>query len=97
MAETYIHEFLFRGKPDGTTEFHIYLGAVVADPFTGEPGDPILKGPLTLEEAEAFGFPLPTIIDAINKQALTEVATVREEVVSLQAQLAAVTEEQPVG
>ena len=89
MADLYIHEFLFRGKPDGATEFHVYLGAVVADPFTGEPGEPILKGPLTLAEAEALGFPLPTILEAVNKQALDELAKAREEIAALQAEIAA--------
>lgn len=88
MADPYIHEFLFRGRPNGATEFHVYLAAVVADPFTGEPMAPVLNGPLTLEQAEEHGFPLPTILDVINGQALNELSAARAEIADLTARIA---------
>ena len=91
MANPYIHEFLFRGRPNGATEFHVYLGAVVDDPFTGEPMDPVLNGPLTLEQAAEKGFPLPSIIASINAQALNELSAARAEIEVLNARIVELT------
>lgn len=84
--DQWLEEFLWRGHPDGTTSFHIVIGAMTTDPFSGEQ-HPAFKGPLTIEQAQSVGYDLTTIIENINTVTLADNHNLKEQIVALEAQL----------
>ena len=65
----YVYEFLYRGRPNGDSAYHVILGDVV-DNF-GQPKH-VESSVLTPAQAEALGFPLPKIIEGINAAVMAE-------------------------
>ena len=66
----YVYEFLYRGRPNGESAYHVVLAEEVTDSF----GRNRLSesNALTPAQAEALGFPLPTIIVDINAAVMAE-------------------------
>lgn len=106
MAEIFVEEFLYRGQPsadEADAAWHVVLGAADVDAF----GKPVLNlnGPFNMTQAIAAGWPLPTILAAINSASLTQIEAVQaqnatltqeltdaqNEIASLQQQLADAT------
>lgn len=83
----FIHEFLYRGRPEGSDEppaWHLTLASTGVDDF-GAPA--WSEKTLNIAEAEAAGWALPEIIDAINSKALVELHEVRAKLSDLAADL----------
>ena len=79
----YIYEFLYRGRPNGDSAYHVVLGDVVLN-FGRE--QHVESSVLTPEQADKLGFPLEAIIAEINTavmiardQAVLEKAVVEAE------------------
>ena len=83
----FIHEFLYRGRPEGAAEppaWHLTLVSTGTNDF----GETVRsEKTLTMAEAQAAGWDLPEIIAAINAETLIELDAKRAEVVALQAKL----------
>lgn len=64
MSKVFVEEFLYRGRAEGPSAWHVVLGVVVDDGF----GETTLnlKGPLTPGQAEAMGYPLSKVVEGIN-------------------------------
>lgn len=76
MSAPFLYEFLFRGGDPATGAggaWHIRIAQSVALP--GEAAHVVIGGALTPEQAAAAGFPLPTVLAAINAEALAQVAS----------------------
>lgn len=88
MSAFYLYEFLYRswalgaGKSDA---YHVILAQDVAMPGQDHPHT-VVGPPMTPEQAEAAGYPLPDLLSAINGAAMAERDALRQ-------QLAAVTAE----
>jgi hypothetical protein len=65
----YLYEFLWRGRPNGETAYHVILGEEVD---TLGKKSHIESHALTPEQAEEMGFPIASIIENINAMALIE-------------------------
>ena len=81
----YLEEFLYRGRPDGQTPaYHMVLGDAGVDAF----GNPSLSlsGPLTPAQAEALGFPLSAVADAINTGTMAALTQVQSELAAVMAE-----------
>lgn len=68
-----VDEFLYRGphsKNGNVAGWHVVLVEETTDVFGGIARS--FSGALTPEQAEALGFPLPVIINAINTTVLAE-------------------------
>lgn len=101
MAEIFVEEFLYRGQPsadEADAAWHVVLGAADVDAF----GKPVLnlQGPLNMTQAIAAGWPLPTILAAINSASLTQIeavqaqnATLTQELTDAQAQIASLQQQ----
>jgi hypothetical protein len=75
----HLEEFLYRGRPEGGDEppaWHVVLLSVADD---GLGGKSLAHKTLSMAQAEEAGWPLPTIIDAINTDALKEIERLRRE------------------
>ncbi|AWB24197.1 hypothetical protein DA075_27705 [Methylobacterium currus] len=98
MSDPYLYEFLYRGRPAGSTEapaWHVVLGQHVTPPGAVE-AQFVSSGALTPAQAEAAGFPLSAVLAGIDAAALAgrdaalaEAAAARQERDALAAQLAA--------
>lgn len=100
-AEIFVEEFLYRGQPsadEADAAWHVVLGAADTDAF----GKPVLNlnGPLNMTQAIAAGWPLPTILAAINSASLTQIeavqaqnATLTQELADAQAQIASLQQQ----
>ena len=66
----YVYEFLYRGRPNGESAYHVVLADVVADAL-GQSRH-VESSVLTPEQATTLGFPLTTIIAEINATVLIE-------------------------
>lgn len=83
----YVEEYLYRGRPPSSGapgEHHLILGCEIADGFGGMTTHH--RGPLTMADAEALGWPLAKITDAISgetadalQKATAELTAVRSE------------------
>lgn len=92
MSSTYLYEFLWRGQPDGSSDYHVILAAPQVNPLTGATS--ILTGSaMTPTQAEAAGFPLATVIDTINHKALSDVTDLTSQVTTLTTDKAALTKQ----
>lgn len=83
--EQWIEEFLFRGRPPGSTEppaYHVVIGQQVSDPFEPDKKTRRLLGPMTPEQAEAMGFPASALVAGINDAAVAEVAKAHDAVIA---------------
>lgn len=72
MTEAYLYEFLYRGRPPGSAEapaWHVVIGQNVTLPGSSE-SQFVSSGALTPAQAEAAGFPLPTILTSIDAAAM---------------------------
>lgn len=92
MAEIFVEEFLYRGKPAGDPDgpaWHVVLASVDQDGF----GRVAItrNGPMGVDAATALGYPLPKILDAVNIALATQLTTVQAQVVDLTAQVDAAT------
>ncbi|MGY2047949.1 hypothetical protein [Methylobacterium sp. JK268] len=102
MSETFLYEFLYRGRGPGAAEppgWHVVLAQSVAPPGGGA-AQTVLSGALTPAQAEAAGFGLPALLSAINAGVMAErdakaaaLAVAEAERESLRRQLATVTAE----
>lgn len=86
-AEVFVEEFLYRGQPSADAAdaaWHVVLGAADVDAF----GKPVLNlnGPLNMTQAIAAGWPLPTILAAINSASLTQIEAVQAQLAAAQTQ-----------
>lgn len=89
MSAPYIYEFMYRGRSPGSTEaasFHILL-AQETEQFGRS--QTAISDAMTPEQAEAAGFPLPTILTSINTQVIADNTDLREQVARVQAAAAA--------
>lgn len=87
MSETFLYEFLYRGRAPGSSQpaaYHVILAQEIALP--GQPAQTAIGHAMTPEQAEAAGYPLPDLLSAINAAAMAERDALRQ-------QLAAVTAE----
>jgi hypothetical protein len=87
----FIEEFLYRGKSDGASAWHVVLGTVVDDGFGDKKLN--LKGPMTPAQAEEGGYPLPAILSAINGVALAELEATKTTLKVVEADKKAVEEQ----
>ncbi len=74
MSEPYLYEFLYRGRPTGDPQppaWHVVIGQHVMPPGAAE-AQFVSSGALTPAQAEAAGFPLPSILDGIAAAAIAE-------------------------
>lgn len=105
MSAPFLYEFLFRGRPPGDAQppaWHVVLGQAVALP--GEPAPQVvLSAALTPTQAEAAGFPLPALLEAINADVMADrdakaaaLAALVSERDALRTELAALTAERDV-
>lgn len=88
----YFYEFLYRGRPEGSVEapaWHVVLGASGNDTF-GRPYHD--EATLSVAQAEAAGWALPTVLAAINTDALKEVERLRLENAELHELFSALVE-----
>ncbi|WP_288587443.1 hypothetical protein [uncultured Methylobacterium sp.] len=72
MDQPYLYEFLYRGRPAGSTEapaWHVIVGQQVTLPGASE-AQFVTSGALTPAQAEAAGFPLSAVLDGIDAAAL---------------------------
>lgn len=72
MTDTYLYEFLYRGRPAGSSEppaWHVVLGQHVTPPGASE-AQFVASGALTPAQAEAAGFPLTAVLAGIDAAAL---------------------------
>ncbi len=72
MGQPYLYEFLYRGRPEGSTEppaWHVVLGQQVTLPGAAE-AQFVASGALTPAQAEAAGFPLTAVLAGIDAAAL---------------------------
>lgn len=100
MSETFLYEFLFRGRPGGeaaAASWHVILGQVVTPPGGGA-GQFVASGALTPAQAAAAGFPLERVLGGIETAALAErdaavaaLAAMTAERDALRAEIAALT------
>lgn len=77
----YLYEFTFRGRHPSEaplpSDYHVRLGDQVTN--FGQ-SQLVQSGPLTPAQAAALGFPLPTIVAAINTAIMADNAALREDV-----------------
>jgi len=102
MSEPFLYEFLYRGRAPGAAEppaWHVMLAQSVTPPGGG-PAQVVASGALSPAQAEAAGFPLPTLLAAINASIMADrdakaaaLSKVEGERDALRGQLAAVTAE----
>ena len=81
----YLYEFLYRGQPDGTGDFHVVLAGASTDAFgvvTTQQSQA-----MTPDQAAAAGFPLPTLIAGINGAMATTAAGLQTQLAGAQAQI----------
>lgn len=84
IPNTFVYEFLYRGKPDGTDAFHVQLGQVGTDAF----GSPLPNGPvMSAEAALAAGVELPDIIKTINLQVMADLEALKTEITGVKLKL----------
>lgn len=94
MAEIFVEEFLYRGQPsadEADAAWHVVLGAADTDAF----GKPVLNlnGPLNMTQAIAAGWPLPTILAAINSASLTQIEAVQAQLTAVNAEVTTLQQE----
>ena len=82
----YLYEFLYRGQPDGTGDFHVVLAGTSTDAF-GVVTTQQSKA-MTPDQAAAAGFPLPTIIAGINGAMSTTISGLQSQLAAAQSQIA---------
>lgn len=86
MTTPFVEEFLYRGRGDGSSAWHVVLASEVDDGLGGS--TLVRRGPLTPAQAEAAGFSLDTVIADINTAALARGDALQAQVEALTAQLA---------
>lgn len=75
----WIEGFEFRGRPPGSPlpiAWQLTVGVVVPDGFGGEV--PVIKGPLTPEQAAELGYSLGSVLAVINAETLIECDRLRK-------------------
>lgn len=65
----YVYEFLYRGRPNGESAYHVVLADVVN---TLGRDQHVESNALTPEQAEARGFPLKAVLAEINTVVMAE-------------------------
>jgi hypothetical protein len=83
----HIHEFLYRGRPEGSAEppgWHLTLVSLGENDF-GEPARS--ERTLNMAEAKAAGWGLPEVIAAINADVLADLERTRADMVVLREEL----------
>lgn len=88
----YLEEFLYRGRPDGQPPaYHVVLGDAGTDAF----GNPslVLSGPLTPAQAEALGFSLQAVAEAINSQTLAALTQAQSDLDAARTKIAALEQQ----
>lgn len=92
--ETWIEEFLYRGRPptgpgsELAPDFHVIVGQQVANPFGGDdPPSRRTVGPLTPTQAAEMGYSLETLVTGINTATLSEVDRLRKIETDLRGEL----------
>lgn len=74
--QQWVEEFLYRGRPPGSTEppaYHVIVGQQVADPFDSSRVTQRFLGPMTPEAVQAMGLPVSALIAGINDGTLAQV------------------------
>ncbi len=84
----HLHEFLYRGRPEGSSEPPAYH-VILADDGTDAFGRPtiITSHAMTPEQARERGFGLPEILKAINAGVLAENTALKVEIATLKADM----------
>lgn len=77
----FVYEVLYRGRPDGTGDFHVVLAeeATGADAF-GRPQSMAISDAMTPQQAKDLGFDLPALLSGINAGLANQVASQRAEI-----------------
>lgn len=74
MSDLFLYEFLYRGRPPGAAEppaWHVVLAQSVPLPGGG-PAQIVASAALSPAQAEAAGFPLPTLLSAIGSAVMAD-------------------------
>lgn len=90
MGAVYVEEFLYRGRPPNDLRppaWHIVLFENVGESEVDK--QPHYRShTLNVTQAEAAGYPLPKLIDAINSEALKEIERMRVVIGQLETKIA---------